>query len=80
MTATLLFDSDGSIRCLHTDLIPLQSLGHLTVRRASTVEFDEKRQVWQVLREIEPVLIVEFESPSREACLQFESDNWELFV
>jgi len=38
----------GEVVCLYTDLIPLHALGPLQVTRASTVEFDEAAQGWQV--------------------------------
>jgi len=79
VTATILFDSDGTARCLYTDLIPLQSLGHLTVRRASTVEFSEPAQEWQV-RLPDANGGVLFHSSSREAALAWEASNWERFV
>jgi len=38
----------GTVRCLYTESIDLQVLGPLHVTRASTVEFDEAAQGWQV--------------------------------
>ena len=38
----------GEVVCLYTELIPLHALGPLQVTRASTVEFDEAAQGWQV--------------------------------
>ena len=39
---------DGRIEGLYTDTVPLKDLGHLNVRRATHVEFCEKRQEWVV--------------------------------
>ena len=39
---------DGRVRGLWTDDVEFAALGHSHVRRASHVEFDEKRQMWYV--------------------------------
>ena len=44
---------DGRICGLWTDNVQLRDLGALKVRRASHVEFDDRRQCWCV-REAEP--------------------------
>jgi hypothetical protein len=49
MIPTLEIDEQGNIITLYTDEIDLYALGTIhSVRRASNVEFDEARQVWQV--------------------------------
>ena len=68
MTASLVFGTDGTVRGLHTDLIDLGSLGRLRVRRASRIEFNEGRQVWEVRIRRKMV----FASPSRQTCLDWE--------
>ena len=45
--------ADGRIRGLWTDEIPLQAFGTVRVKRASHVEFDDRRQCWTV-RAAEP--------------------------
>ena len=65
------FFDDGRCSCLHTDLFPLQSLGTITTRRASSVEFNEASQEWEV-RFAETPEIVSFSDPSRDACLEWE--------
>ena len=39
---------DGHIRGLWTDAVNFTELGHTTVRRASHVEFDGRKQMWYV--------------------------------
>lgn len=66
---------DGTAACLHSESIPLHTLGPLYIRRASTIEFCATRQAWEVrligrngkLRR-KPV----FSSPSRDTCLEWE--------
>ena len=48
MNSVLTFELDGVVRCLHTDAIPLQSLGTLTVQRATSIEFNASTQQWEV--------------------------------
>ncbi len=40
--------TDGRIRGLWTDAVDFAAIGHTRVRRASHVEFNEKRQMWYV--------------------------------
>lgn len=69
-TAVLLIEPTGGIICLHTEMIPLQALGKMKTRRASTVEFNETIQEWQVR---EPGCdAVYYSHPSREVCLEWE--------
>ena len=87
MTAILEFGADGSGQCLHTDAIPLQELGRLTVRRASTVEFSEELQQWEVRSEkrrntVRPFhgayrKVVLFRNESRQACLDYEAGHFQ---
>ena len=69
MTASLVFGTDGTVRGLHTDLIDLGRLGHLRVRRASRIEFNERRQVWEVLIGRRMVYC----APTRSTCLDWEA-------
>ena len=63
--------ADGTIECLHTDAIPLGDIGSLTVRRASTVDFNESTQLWEVRWPGSDAVV--FSDPSRSACI-----NWEV--
>ena len=70
MNPVLTFDAQGTVQCLHTDVIPLQSLGTMEVHRASTLEFNPATQQWEVRDNGGQVL---FSDPSRSCCL-----GWEL--
>lgn len=37
---------DGTVVTVYTDTIDLRALGHVRARRASVVEWDERRQAW----------------------------------
>lgn len=71
-THIITFQLDGTARCLWTDAVPLQALGRLEVRRASTIEFDEATQQWQV-RDRHGQL--RFLALSRAACLEWEQQH-----
>ena len=65
---TITFNTDGTAQCLYTELIDLHQLGRLRMTRASTIEFSEKDQVWEV--KINGRIV--FSSDSREICLGWE--------
>lgn len=67
----IIYAPDGTARCLWTEAVPLQELGRLAMQRASTVEFNQSTQDWEVRLASNPD-VVAFAHPSREACL-----NWE---
>lgn len=69
MSASLIFTPDGQGRCVHTDAIALGSIGRLTVKRATTLVFDNARQSWQVKDRRGFRL---YSSPSRQVCLGWE--------
>lgn len=76
---TITFSPDGTAECLHTDAIPLQSLGHCRTRRASWIDWHEAAQHWEVRLDPhadDPV----FTHPSREACLKWERHYFENSV
>lgn len=73
MTArVIVIHPDGMVRAVYSDQLPLRSLGPLSVRRASSVEFDEKRQVWRATEIITGRILAE--GPSREAVIANEID------
>ena len=74
----MLFDADGTVRCLHSDLLPLREIGSMTVRRASNVEFNESSQQWEVLHLRTGAIM--FASAVRAECLAWEDDNWESLI
>jgi len=78
---------DGRVQGLWTDAVDFAALGPVSVRRASHVEFNERRQCWEV-RAARPAGIrnrfwrivlrgsgrrVLFQSPRREEALAWES-------
>ena len=67
--AVLTFNPDGTAGGLFTEAIPLHLLGRLSIRRASTIEFDDAAQNW-VVRSPEGVQL--YQSPSRQQCLDWE--------
>ena len=75
MNPVLTFDVDGIVRCLHTDAIPLQTLGTLEISRASTIEFNPATQQWEVKASDGAIL---FTNPSRSCCLAWELDRFNL--
>lgn len=68
-TASLIFTPAGTGTGLYTDLIPLSAIGHLTIRRATWIEFDNDTQYWRVKDATDFPL---YSSPSRETCLEWE--------
>ena len=75
MNPVLTFELDGVVRCLHTDAIPLQSLGTLEVQRATNIEFNPAVQQWEVKDAIGLTL---HSDPSRSCCLAWEVDRFNL--
>ena len=73
MNPVLTFEPDGVVRCLHTDAIPLQTLGTLEVHRATTIEFNASTQQWEVKDAAGAIL---HSNPSRSCCLAWEMDRF----
>ena len=69
--AVLVFDPHGVGRGLYTELIDLQQLGPLEIERASQIEFDAQSQCWEVR---DRAGVVQYRSPSRQACLDWEQE------
>ena len=69
-TPVLKFDLQGQGHCLYTELIDLSSLGALEIARASSIEFNNQAQQWEV-KSPEGVLL--FSHASRHACLSWEN-------
>jgi hypothetical protein len=65
----LTFEPDGTAHGLYTEAIPLQSLGRLSIARATSIEFDDYNQCWLVRDNAGQVL---FQHPSRQTCLDWE--------
>lgn len=74
MNAVLSIAPDGSVECLWTEAIPLESLGTLKVKRASNVEFNDDAQQWEVRLADSPD-VVAFAHCSREICIAWEIET-----
>lgn len=70
--SVLSVDSDGTIRGLWTEDVPLESIGRLSMQRASHVEFNETTQLWEVWIAGKQTETPAFTSPSRQACIDWE--------
>jgi hypothetical protein len=70
---TLDFTSDGHAHCLYDEAIDLHALGHLQMRRASHIEFNEETQQWEV-RLVGGEGAV-FAAASRHECLAWEREH-----
>ncbi len=70
--AVLTFTPTGTGSCLYTELIDLHALGRLEINRASTIEFNNTSQFWEVKDRRGTLL---FFARSRTACLQWEHQN-----
>ena len=68
-TIFLTFTPDGMGRGLYTEAFDLGRIGPLHVERATTIEFDNAAQYWRVR---DPTGFAMFNSPSRQACLEWE--------
>ncbi len=64
---------DGTITALHTDALPLESLGQLTIKRASTIEFNNTSQLWEVTLGSENM--PRYWNRSRTACIEWEIEQ-----
>ena len=65
----LTFQPDGTVHGLYTEVIPLPSLGRLSIKRATSIEFDDAQQHWVVR---DPSGFELFHAPSRQVCLDWE--------
>ena len=73
MNSVLTFDPDGIGHCLHTDAIPLQTLGTLEIQRATQIEFNPATQQWEV-QDTDGASL--FRDPSRSCCLAWEQQQF----
>lgn len=71
-TLVLTIGKDGAGSCLYSELIELQSIGSLEIRRASHIEFNNATQRWEVKNLRGNVL---FFAKSRTACVEWEQEN-----
>lgn len=69
IAAVLKFDLAGNGHGLFTEAIDLSTLGTLEIVRASTIEFNNTAQQWEVK---DAAGELHFSHPSRQACLDWE--------
>jgi hypothetical protein len=74
MNHILTIHPNGTISTMWTDAIPLQELGGMNIVRASTIEFNEALQVWEV-RFSNDEGKVAFSNRSRTACIAWEVET-----
>jgi hypothetical protein len=72
MKIQISFHIDGTAQCLWTEALPLHELGRLEITRASTIEFNNTTQHWEV-KDLKGK--VRFVAKSRAACLEWEQTN-----
>ena len=65
----LQFDISGMGHCLYTETLDLTAIGPLEVNRASTIEFNQKTQQWE-LRNAQGQHL--YANASRQLCLDWE--------
>ena len=69
----LTFEPDGRGYGLYTEAIPLQSLGRLSIQRATSIEFDDTSQHW-VVRDTSGSSL--FHASTRQECLEWEREHF----
>ena len=69
IASVIKFDKQGTGHCLYTEAVDLSSIGPLQIARASSIEFNQADQQWEV-RSPEGQLL--FQSRSRSVCLAWE--------
>jgi hypothetical protein len=72
---TISFHADGSATALWREHIDLAQLGRLEMSRATTIDFNQAEQVWQVRTPDGRTVL--FSSTSRNACLAWEDTHFE---
>jgi hypothetical protein len=70
--AVLTFAPSGEGNCLYTELIDLASIGSLEITRATSIEFNNTTQHWEV-RQNGAVM---FQNRSRAICLAWEHQHF----
>ena len=63
------FDPAGDGHCLYTERIDLKAIGSLQIARASTIEFNNTKETWEVRNTAGHLL---FSNASRALCVAWE--------
>lgn len=69
----LTVDTCGIVTGLYTEEIPLSALGSLRIERLTTIEFDDRTQLWEVRDRAARLL---FADASRDRCLRWEHERF----
>ncbi|MDB6017690.1 MAG: hypothetical protein JWR19_2179 [Pedosphaera sp.] len=64
---------NGDISTLWTEAIPLEAIGTMEINRASTIEFNQAKQEWEVRFSNSEAVV--FSDKSRAACLAWEVEQ-----
>ena len=73
MNPTITFTPDGNGHCLYTEAILLGPIGALEIKRATSIEFNDHTQRWEVRDAKNNGLL--YQDASREICLRWEHEN-----
>lgn len=65
------FATDGTGRAVYTEELPLAELGSLSMTRASSVEYNETTQQWDVRLTSNPDQVA-YSDKSRNECIKWE--------
>jgi hypothetical protein len=71
--AVIRFDQDGTGSAFYTEAIDLSELGRLEITRATKIEFNNTRQLWEVFNFTNNLV---FEHTSRQTCLDWEHQQY----
>jgi hypothetical protein len=69
IASVIRFDLQGEGHCLYTESLDLTTIGNLQIKRASSIEFNNERQYWEVRSPTGEIL---FTSASRSVCVAWE--------
>jgi len=73
MNHVMTISPDGNISTLWTEAIPLEAIGTMTIARASTIEFNNDRQEWEVKFSNSEKVV--FRAKSRAECVAWEVET-----
>ncbi len=75
MSTPIYFTPDGTGRALYTEVIDLERIGDLSIKRASEIEFCNDTGFWTVRMAGDRRIL--YRHPSRQKCLQWEQQHLE---